>query len=72
MKGTAKIHAILGGLHLGKASDGKLAKIIDHMRGFGLERIGVGHCTGPRAFLALANEFKDRIFLNTVGKVIEF
>ena len=63
---------IFGGLHLGKASDGKLAKIIDQLRGFGLEMVGVGHCTGPRAFLALANEFKDRVFLNTVGKMVEF
>jgi 7,8-dihydropterin-6-yl-methyl-4-(beta-D-ribofuranosyl)aminobenzene 5'-phosphate synthase len=72
LKGSHKIHAILGGLHLGKASDDKLAKIIDHLRGFDLEMLGVGHCTGPRAFLALANAFKDRVFLNTVGKVIEF
>jgi 7,8-dihydropterin-6-yl-methyl-4-(beta-D-ribofuranosyl)aminobenzene 5'-phosphate synthase len=72
LKDNGRIHAILGGLHLGKASDAKLAKIIDHLRGFNLELIGVGHCTGPRAFLALANEFKDRVFLNTVGKVIEF
>ena len=72
IKGTDKIHAILGGLHLGKASDGKLAKIIEHLRGFDLEMVGVGHCTGPRAFLALANEFKDHVFLNTVGKAIEF
>ncbi len=72
LKGTGKIHAILGGLHLAKASDGKLAKIIDHLRGFDLKMVGVGHCTGPRAFLALANEFKDRVFLNTVGNVIQF
>ena len=72
LKGTDKIYAILGGLHLGKASDQKLARIIDRLRGFGLEMIGVGHCTGPRAFLALANEFKDRAFFNTVGSVFEF
>jgi 7,8-dihydropterin-6-yl-methyl-4-(beta-D-ribofuranosyl)aminobenzene 5'-phosphate synthase len=72
LKGKSKIHAILGGLHLGKASDGKLAKIIDRLRGFDLEMLGVGHCTGPRAFLALANEFKDRVFLNTVGNKVEF
>lgn len=71
LKGNRKIHAILGGLHLGKASDGKLAKIIGHLREFDLAMIGVGHCTGPRAFLALANEFKDRVFFNTVGNVIE-
>jgi len=72
LKGNGKIHAILGGLHLGKASDAKLAKIIDHLREFDLDMIGVGHCTGPRAFLALANEFEDRVFLNTVGKTIRF
>jgi 7,8-dihydropterin-6-yl-methyl-4-(beta-D-ribofuranosyl)aminobenzene 5'-phosphate synthase len=72
LKGNPKIHAILGGLHLAKASDDKLAKIVDHLREFDLDMIGVGHCTGPRAFLALANEFNDRVFFNTVGKAIEF
>jgi 7,8-dihydropterin-6-yl-methyl-4-(beta-D-ribofuranosyl)aminobenzene 5'-phosphate synthase len=72
IKGTDKIHAILGGLHLGNASDSKLAKIIEHLRGFDLNMVGVGHCTGPRAFLALANEFKDRVFFNTVGRKFVF
>jgi len=72
LKGSNNIHAVLGGLHLGKASDAKLAKIIEHLWGFDPAMIGVGHCTGPQAFLALANEFKDRVFLNTVGNVIEF
>ena len=70
--GRQRIHAILGGLHLGKASDEKLSKIVDHLDAFGLEKIGVGHCTGPKAFVALANEFKERVFLNTVGNVMEF
>lgn len=70
--GRQKIHAILGGLHLGKASVEKLKKIADHLQAFGLEKIGVGHCTGPKAFVALANQFKDRLFLNTVGNVMEF
>jgi len=70
--GRQRIHAIMGGLHLGKASDEKLLKIVDHLDAFGLEKIGVGHCTGPKAFVALANEFKERVFLNTVGNVMEF
>jgi 7,8-dihydropterin-6-yl-methyl-4-(beta-D-ribofuranosyl)aminobenzene 5'-phosphate synthase len=69
--GRNTIHAILGGLHLGKASDEKLANIIDHLHTFGLKKIGIGHCTGPRAFVALANAFGDRVFLNTVGSVME-
>ena len=69
---TAKnsISAIMGGLHLGKASDSKLSKIMAHLGGFGLEKIGVGHCTGTRAFVALSNEFPNRVFLNTVGHVV--
>lgn len=72
LTGKNSIHALMGGLHLGSASDAKLEMIIDHLRGFGLEKMIVGHCTGPRAFLALSNEFKDRVFQNTVGHVLEF
>jgi 7,8-dihydropterin-6-yl-methyl-4-(beta-D-ribofuranosyl)aminobenzene 5'-phosphate synthase len=72
LTGKRKIHAILGGLHLGKATEGKLRKIMDHLHTYGLEKIGVGHCTGPRAFLGLANEFADRVYLNTVGNQMEF
>jgi 7,8-dihydropterin-6-yl-methyl-4-(beta-D-ribofuranosyl)aminobenzene 5'-phosphate synthase len=70
--GRNTIHAILGGLHLGQASDAKLEKIVDHLQAFELEKIGVGHCSGPKAFLALANAFKEKVFLNTVGNLIEF
>jgi 7,8-dihydropterin-6-yl-methyl-4-(beta-D-ribofuranosyl)aminobenzene 5'-phosphate synthase len=70
--GRKKIHAILGGLHLGKAPKEKLDKIVEHLQAFGLEKIGVGHCTGPKAFVALVNAFRERVFLNTVGNVIEF
>jgi len=70
LTGKKRINAILGGLHLGKASDSKLSKILDHLRGFGLEKMGVGHCTGTRAFLALSNEFPNRVFLNTVGNIV--
>ncbi|UCD82755.1 MAG: MBL fold metallo-hydrolase [Desulfobacterales bacterium] len=72
LTGKRKIHAILGGLHLGKASDGKLEMIMNHLQGYGLAKIGIGHCTGPRALVALANEFGDRVYLNTVGNQMEF
>ena len=70
LTGKKSIHTMLGGLHLGKASDSKLSKIMGHLGGFGLRRIGVGHCTGIRAFVALSNAFPDRVFLNTVGNVV--
>jgi 7,8-dihydropterin-6-yl-methyl-4-(beta-D-ribofuranosyl)aminobenzene 5'-phosphate synthase len=70
--GRDTIHAILGGLHLGKATNEKLADVVDHLRAFGLEKIGPGHCTGPKAFVALSNAFEEKVFLNTVGSVMEF
>ena len=60
----------MGGLHLGKASDSKLSQIMAHLGGFGLEKIGVGHCTGTRALVAFSNEFSNRVFLNAVGHVV--
>ena len=72
LTGKHEIHAILGGLHLGKASGDKLEKIVGQLRGFGLESIVIGHCTGPQAYLALANEYKDRVSINTVGKTFKF
>jgi 7,8-dihydropterin-6-yl-methyl-4-(beta-D-ribofuranosyl)aminobenzene 5'-phosphate synthase len=72
LTGKKKIHAILGGLHLGKASEERLERIAAQLQGFGLEKLGVGHCTGYRAILALAREFKDRLFINMVGNVMEF
>lgn len=64
-----KIHAIIGGLHLGKVADAKLQKIIDHLSGFELEKIGVSHCTGTKAMLALFERFKGKVFMNSVGTV---
>jgi len=72
LTGKSNIHSIFGGLHLGQASSDKLNTMMAHLHGFGLETIGVGHCTGPQAFLALANEFGNRVFLNTVGRQIKF
>ena len=65
-------HAIIGGLHLGKASDAMLRKIIDHLSAFELDKIGVSHCTGTKAMLALFERFKDRVFMNSVGTVNQF
>jgi 7,8-dihydropterin-6-yl-methyl-4-(beta-D-ribofuranosyl)aminobenzene 5'-phosphate synthase len=72
LTGKNEIHAIFGGLHLAKASDMKLLKVMDQLHAFGLQKIGVGHCTGFRAIQALSTAFKDRVFLNTVGNVMEF
>ena len=72
LTGEDKIHALMGGLHLQKASGSKLKKIIDHLHHYELKKIGVGHCTGANALIALSNEFNDKVFLNAVGNKLVF
>ncbi len=67
-----RIHAIIGGLHLEKASSDKLQKIIDHLSRFDIDKIGVGHCTGTRAMQALFERFKRKVYINSVGTVRSF
>ena len=50
----------------------KLETIMQHLQGFNLEKIVVGHCTGNDAIQALYTRFKGKIILNAVGNVINF
>ena len=65
--GQKRIYAVLGGLHLFKATPERLETIMHHLQHFYLERIVVGHCTGSYATQALYARFKDKVVLNTVG-----
>ena len=65
--GQRQIYAVLGGLHLVKATAERLETIIGHLQRFDLKRIVVGHCTGSHAIQALHARFKDKVVLNTVG-----
>ena len=72
LTGSKKIHTIMGGLHLVNASESKLKKIIGCMHDFDLQKVGVSHCTGINATIAIANEFKEKFFLNTAGFIATF
>jgi 7,8-dihydropterin-6-yl-methyl-4-(beta-D-ribofuranosyl)aminobenzene 5'-phosphate synthase len=61
---------IIGGTHLGFLSDAQVAKSIVCLRSFGIEKIGVSHCTGNRAALALMTAFREKFFFANAGTVI--
>jgi 7,8-dihydropterin-6-yl-methyl-4-(beta-D-ribofuranosyl)aminobenzene 5'-phosphate synthase len=48
-----------------------VAASIDCLRNFAFEKIGVSHCTGGRAALALMNAFREKFFFANAGSVIE-
>ncbi|GBC60361.1 MBL fold metallo-hydrolase [Desulfonema ishimotonii] len=72
LTGKTKIHAIMGGLHLGGASGEKLKQIAAVIRNFDIRHIGVGHCTGHKAVAYLSHEFGDRVFPIGVGQSVKF
>ncbi|MFO7685519.1 MAG: MBL fold metallo-hydrolase [Desulfobacterales bacterium] len=66
-----KIYAIIGGTHLGFASDAQFNETLKVIERYNIERIGVSHCTGlPRAAMLHA-KLKERFFFGSVGSTLE-
>jgi len=65
--GVDYIHTVIGGTHLFRASEERLEKTIHDLKAFGLQRLGVSHCTGPLPSARLAQEFGDLFFFNNAG-----
>ncbi|MEW6203487.1 MAG: MBL fold metallo-hydrolase [bacterium] len=69
--GVKDIYAVLGGMHLERASDEQIEKTVEALKSFNIQRIGVSHCTGIRAITRLYREFGERVFLNQVGYTLK-
>lgn len=69
--GRSRFHTVIGGTHLGPANDEQIAKTLEALRGFEIERIGASHCTGTKVAAQLAGTFGDRFFYCTVGTQVE-
>lgn len=54
--GINKINTFVGGLHLNSASKEEVLKVIDKLKEFNINRLIVGHCTGPEA-IALIKQY---------------
>lgn len=69
--GRDRIHAIIGGTHLGFSSDEQFAETLEVIDRYRIERIGVSHCTGlPRAAMLHA-KLGERFFFGNVGTTLE-
>lgn len=67
------ISAVVGGTHLINADEAYLQHVVEVLRDtYGPLRFHLNHCTGERAFLALANAFGDRVRLCPAGTILEF
>ncbi|MBN1366904.1 MAG: MBL fold metallo-hydrolase [Dehalococcoidales bacterium] len=71
LTGVDTIYAVIGGSHLVSASEDRLRQTVDALRKFGIQKIGLCHCTGLPAVNLLAREFSESFFFNNAGTVIE-
>ncbi len=65
--GEERVYSVVGGTHLISASQERLDKTIADLKKTEIQKLGVSHCTGFDASIRLAEEFKDKFFLNSSG-----
>jgi 7,8-dihydropterin-6-yl-methyl-4-(beta-D-ribofuranosyl)aminobenzene 5'-phosphate synthase len=71
LTGEDYIHTVIGGTHLLRASEERLRATIEALKSFGLQRLGVSHCTGFLPAVRLAQEFGEIFFFNNAGSTLE-
>jgi len=70
LTGEYLIYGVIGGTHLMRASPEQVERTIQGLKEFGVQRVGVSHCTGFLASRLLAEEFGEGFFLNNAGTSI--
>lgn len=70
--GIDRLRAILGGTHLMFYGPEDLSRVIDEFERFSIDLVGVSHCTGFEAAVALYNHFGDRFASASAGRIFTF
>ena len=65
--GVERIHAVIGGAHLMTVSQERIGRTITALKKFGVQKLGLCHCTGQAAAARMAAEFGDSFFYNHAG-----
>jgi len=66
-----RIHAIVGGTHLGPASDEQFSATVDYLARLDFDRLGVSHCTGQIRSAQLYAKFPNKVFFANVGTIVK-
>jgi 7,8-dihydropterin-6-yl-methyl-4-(beta-D-ribofuranosyl)aminobenzene 5'-phosphate synthase len=70
--GEERIHAVLGGTHLGFLSPEQLAASIQELKTMDPHVVGVSHCTGMKPAVRMWQEFGERFSFAHVGSSFQF
>ena len=66
-----RIHAIVGGTHLGPANDEQFSATVDYLARLEFDRLGVSHCTGQIRSAQLYAKFPNKVFFANVGTTVK-
>ena len=69
LTGIKEIDTVVGGCHLIRAPKTQIEKTIAALKALDIKRLGVSHCTGMPASIAMANAFGERFFFNNAGTI---
>ena len=67
-----RFQAVLGGMHLVRASDERISRSIAALQAYDVQLIGPCHCTGPQATASIREAFPERFLSVSAGSVISF
>lgn len=68
VSGESRVHGVIGGFHLGAASEDRLDRTAEAFRRLGLDLIVPCHCTGDRAVAHLAEALGERVVAGRAGQ----
>ena len=66
-----RIYAVVGGTHLGFAQPAQFDETLKAIDRYGIERLGVSHCTGLEKAASLRARLGERFFFGCVGAELE-
>lgn len=69
---TPRLHAVIGGTHLGFCGADETAVVLDALEDFDVQVIAACHCTGKTAQERIRERFPDRAHEACAGTVFEF
>jgi 7,8-dihydropterin-6-yl-methyl-4-(beta-D-ribofuranosyl)aminobenzene 5'-phosphate synthase len=72
VSGVQKIHAIMGGFHLGPAPGDYLNQVVAEIRKLEPDAVVPMHCSGANFTQAVREQMHDKLVLATIGSRIIF
>lgn len=69
--GGDEVYLVLGGFHLGGASEGRIREIISDFQQLGVQKVAPCHCTGDKAIRLFREAYGEDFIQNGVGQVVK-